>query len=76
MRTIGRSTYKAIKYNLHNGWDLILADDPVFYSRTISADVAWRIFDSDLLSRAMLNYTMSDSPYYGSIKDWQETPIS
>jgi len=74
-RIIDGDKIRAVKYDLYRGYELVLAKDPTNYSFTISTDRAVELFTGDYLDKVSDNFKEINSPYYGKMKVWQETPL-
>ena len=72
---LGNHNYRAIKYNLYNGYELVYSEHVSLYSRTISLGTAFRLFSAELLEKAANNFEIIQSPYYGTMQRWLETAI-
>jgi len=75
VRTYQKERFKAIKFDLYMGFELVYANHPTLYSRTLSHEEAHARFGADLCTKAMDNSEIFKSPYYGTRKRWLETPL-
>lgn len=75
MKQYQNEKFKALKYNLYGGYELIYANHSTLYSRTISNETAAKLFSFEKLNEVSGNYNEIDTSYYGQRKTWNETPI-
>lgn len=68
--TIDGDKFRGIKFNLHHGYELIYAESNTWYSKTISADKAYGIFEVEYLESVWENNATIDGR---RVHEWYET---